>query len=246
MTLKIALCDDDPVYTDSLKKLLWGYAFSHDIDLSIDEYQEGEQLLDAYNNSGMYNVAFMDIEMPKRNGIEIVSDIRSIDRDLITIFVSNYPEYMYDSFSVHPYQFIQKPVTSESLEKTMNDIISDIGAHEDSYVTVTDNSGDKVTISTDAIYYIEAADARNRDLVIHLNGSETETRGTLAQMEKVLPEDMFVRSSRTSLINLSHILLIKNQTVVFDNKLTVSISLRKVRALTELYTRRIVARKRIK
>lgn len=45
MTLKIALCDDDPVYTDSLKKLLWRYAFSHDIDLSIDEYQEGEQLL---------------------------------------------------------------------------------------------------------------------------------------------------------------------------------------------------------
>lgn len=246
MTLKIALCDDDPAYIDSLKNLLLQYSFEHDIDLSIDEYKEGEQLFDIYNNSGMYNVLFMDIEMPKRNGIEIISGIRSIDRNLITVFVSNYPEYMYDSFSVHPYQFIQKPVTAESLEKTMNDIICDITVNENSHITVTDNTGDTITISTDEIYYIEATDARNRDLVIHLNGSEIETRGTLAQMENTLPEDFYVRSTRTTLINLSHVLLIRNQTLVFDNRLTVGVSLRKVRTLTELYTKRIVARKRIK
>lgn len=246
MTLRIALCDDEPAYIDSLNNLLIRYSFDHDIDLSIDAYHDGEQLLNVCEHSRTYNVLFMDIEMPQRNGIEIVSDIRSIDRNLITVFVSNYPEYMYDSFSVHPYQFIQKPVTAESLEKTMNDIIADTSVIEDPFITVTDNYGNMVSISTDEIYYIEATDARNRDLVIYLNGSEIYTRGTLAQFENLLPGDLFVRPSRTTLINLSHILLIKDQTVVFDNKLTVSISQRKVRTLKELYTRRVVARRRIK
>lgn len=246
MTLKIALCDDEPAYNNSLNKLLTRYSFEHDLDLSIDTYTDGRALLNVYKSTGAYNIIFMDIEMPERNGIDIVSDIRSFDRDIITVFVSNYPEYMYDSFSVHPYQFIQKPVTYDSLEKAMNDILSDMTTREDSYITVTDGTGDTITINTNDIYFLEATDSRNRELTIHLNDLDIHIRGTLSQMEKTLPDDMFVRSSRTVLINLSHILLIRNNTVVFDNRLTVGVSIRKVGALTDLYTRRIVARKRIK
>ena len=38
---------------------------------------------------------------------------RNVDHDVKVVFVSNYPEYMQDSFKVHPYHFLQKKVTDK-------------------------------------------------------------------------------------------------------------------------------------
>lgn len=236
MTLKIAICDDEKKYIDVLEKLLIQYTFAHETDFIIDTYIDSNQFLKEYDSPGKYNILFMDIEMPGINGIDVVYKIRKyIDRELVTVFESNYPEYMCESLSVHPYQFIQKPVSYDMLEKVMNDIVSDIGELKASFIKCKDYTGHEFTINTNEIRFIEVTNAKKREISINLREKNINTRGILSQIEKTLPANIFFRISRSSIINLQWIRYIKDRTVVFDNGSTVSASRRNMETLTELY-----------
>ena len=108
MRLNIAICDDDKSFMENLEKMLISYSLQFDIDIHVDKYQNGSALLSAYDSSqsSPYQVLMLDIEMPGENGISIAEKIKHTkDFDVLIVFISNYPEYMLDSFSVHPYHF---------------------------------------------------------------------------------------------------------------------------------------------
>lgn len=246
MNLRIALCDDEPIYLDKLDKFLLQYSFEHGIDFDIDKFFNGASLLKAYTRPGSYNMVFMDIEMPGENGIDVVSALRNrIARNVISIFISNYPEYMYDSFSVHPYQFLQKPATYDTIARLLDDILQDLTINRGPLITVTDNTGTDFTINTDDIYFIEATNSKCRDITIHMTDFDINTRGTLIQMEKILPSGSFFRSTRNTLVNLGRILYIKDYTIIFDNQLTASVSRRNKDALIDQYVDIVLAPQRI-
>lgn len=235
MNLKTAVCDDDKDDISRIEDLLLQYSFKHDIDISFDEYCDGESLIRAYDHPGLYNVLFMDIEMPGTNGISTVSKIRNnIDRNLITVFVSNYPAYMCESLSVHPYQFLQKPIYMAEIEKVMDDIIADTKV-EVPHIMITDSVGDDYMIQPKDIRYIENTNSKARDIIIHLYDSQINAKSTLKNMEEMIDSPDFFRCSRTLLVNLRHIHYIKNQTVFFDNNLSVEVSQRSRNLLKKMY-----------
>ena len=105
MKLNIAICDDENYILTHTTSLIDIYQFQHlDTNLSVDCYTSGEALLKAYTQSRQYHIILLDIEMTGLNGIETARKIRNeIDRNVIIVFISSYPEYMQESFSVHPY-----------------------------------------------------------------------------------------------------------------------------------------------
>jgi len=245
MNLSTAICDDDRKDAEILRDMLLKYSFTHDIDMSFDIFIDGNSLKSRYTSPGIYNIIFMDIEMPGTDGITTISDIRNnIDRNLTTVFVSSYPEYMCESLTVHPYQFLQKPVKPSDIETLMNDIVTDMG-NIGQHISITDNNGDEYTIHVDDICYIETVNSRTRDLAIHLFDDVLNTRGTLKKMEQKIDSDKFIRCSRTLLVNLSHIHYIKNQTVYFDNRLALDVSIRGRKLLRDMYEKIEIAARRI-
>ena len=112
MTLKIAICDDCEKDRKHMMQLLLSYAFVHECDFHIEEFQNGKGLQERYRTRDTFQIIFIDIEMPDESGIDVADRIkRNVDHDVKVVFVSNYPEYMQDSFKVHPYHFLQKQVT---------------------------------------------------------------------------------------------------------------------------------------
>jgi two-component system response regulator LytT len=245
MNLKTAICDDDRNDISRLEEILLQYSFAQDIDISFDEYYDGDSLVKAYDHPGLYNVLFVDIEMPGTNGIKAVSKIRNnIDRNLITVFVSNYPAYMCESLTVHPYQFLQKPLSPPEVENVMSDIIADIAADEPHFV-ITDNSGDDYMVQPKDIRYIESVNSRTRDLSIYLYDSQINTKSTLKNMEEMIDSPDFFRCSRTLLVNLRHIHYIKEQIVYFDNNLSVELSHSNSNLLKKMYIKQEMGNRRI-
>ena len=62
--MHVAVCDDEDIFREYLKKLLLEYSFKTDEEMIITEYSCGEALLDAYSQGGMAeDVIFLDIRM---------------------------------------------------------------------------------------------------------------------------------------------------------------------------------------
>ena len=55
------------------------------------------------------DIAFLDIEMPGINGIELARSLRKINEDISIIFITGHDNYARQAFSIHADGFISKP-----------------------------------------------------------------------------------------------------------------------------------------
>ena len=73
-----------------------------------------------YVKKNHVDAALLDIDMPGLNGIEVAELMCRINPRLNIIFVTGYPAYALQAFSVPVSDFIVKPVSEEALKSTFN------------------------------------------------------------------------------------------------------------------------------
>lgn len=81
-----------------------------------------ENSIDAvlYAQKNPVEVAFLDIEMPAMNGIEVARKLRECRNDILIVFVTAYEDYIQDYNSVNGDYYIIKPYTRETLVNVMD------------------------------------------------------------------------------------------------------------------------------
>lgn len=67
-------------------------------------------------------VVFLDMEMPRSNGLETARSIQTLHPDIIIIYVAAHSSYALQSFEVHPLDYLLKPLQASRFEVTMNHI----------------------------------------------------------------------------------------------------------------------------
>lgn len=86
--IKIALCDDQEQYIDMLMKHVERYGNEVDTEFNITVYNSGRKLIDDIKtDSKMYDIVFLDVEMPEINGLKIAEAIRQMSEDIVLCFV---------------------------------------------------------------------------------------------------------------------------------------------------------------
>ncbi|OPH61335.1 histidine kinase [Paenibacillus ferrarius] len=69
------------------------------------------------------DIVFLDIEMPKINGLELAARMNEISDQTKIIFTTAYKEYALDAFKVYAFDYILKPITPAALEKITNRLL---------------------------------------------------------------------------------------------------------------------------
>lgn len=240
MILKIGICDDDKNELSLLYTCLNTYQMMNNIDFQMASFCNGKALLDTYTKPGTFHVLFLDVEMPGLNGIQTAEIIRGMrDRRVMIVFVSNYPEYMQESFSVHPYYYMQKPVSQEKIIRLMNNIVQDIEDEKILRTLIQDDHSEE-TINLKDVLYIETVDAKHEQLVFHFDSRSIRTKGILAKWEKELAEHNFILCHRGFLVNLIHIHFFDNKELVLSNGTRIPMSRKNEKKLRDLYLNRVV------
>ena len=69
-----------------------------------------------------FDLAFLDIEMPGLNGIQLAKKIKSINPKIKIIFVTAYNNYALDAYRVHACGYITKPVNENKIKVEIDEL----------------------------------------------------------------------------------------------------------------------------
>jgi two-component system LytT family response regulator len=114
MKLRAYLVDDEPPALERLHRLL-GQTNRVEVIGSATEPEEAVEALSA----DPPDVCFLDIEMPRLNGFEVLARLPS---QPIVIFTTAYNQYALQAFAVNSVDYLLKPVDPDSLERALTKI----------------------------------------------------------------------------------------------------------------------------
>lgn len=69
-----------------------------------------------------FDLAFLDIEMPGLNGIQLAKKLKSINPKIRVIFVTAYNNYALDAYRVHASGYITKPVNENKIKVEIDEL----------------------------------------------------------------------------------------------------------------------------
>ncbi len=127
--MRIILCDDDEQILDQLQKYLREYHESaHLAQPEYAVYSNGEALLAPESRASALraDIAFLDVEMPGRNGINIGALLREKNPKIKIFIVTSYLDYLDDAMKFHVFRYLSKPIDKARLFRNFKEALYQI------------------------------------------------------------------------------------------------------------------------
>lgn len=70
----------------------------------------------------VYDIAFLDIEMPNMSGIMLAKELQKINPVINIVFITGHSEYMPNAFELYASDYIMKPITENKLRRTLDNL----------------------------------------------------------------------------------------------------------------------------
>ncbi len=198
MKLKIAIADDSE---SDLNKLISAIEKAAE-GVCIVEYScfsSGDDLLAA---GGSYDAIFLDICMDGTNGIETAEKLRGERHDVPIVFVTSSDEYVWNSFSVHPFDYLLKSYDSERVHKLFTDLLKIIGRAEPELEIMV--ARQKFSVPFSKISYVAS---QNHAVNIAVENTVYQSAATFSSIKDALCADpRFLVCNRGVIVNMDMVL----------------------------------------
>lgn len=156
------------------------------------------------------DLVFMDINMPEINGLDYVKSL--INKPLI-IFITAYPQYALDSYELDAVDYLVKPVRLERLMKAINkaEQFTKFLQPENDINTLESVNADYIFIKADRKYFklffkdIRFIEGLKDYVIIYVDDKKIVTAMNIKTIAAQLPTSVFVRISKSFIVNIHHI-----------------------------------------
>ncbi|OIQ58546.1 transcriptional regulatory protein YpdB [Moorella thermoacetica] len=175
----------------------------------LAEAQDGLAVLDLVIRLRP-DVAFLDIEMPEPNGLEVAREILSLAPETFIVFFTAYRDFAVEAFALNSVDYLLKPFDAFRVRKTMAKVREKLVAREVIKKTgggrldklAIRNKGRIFLINLDEIVFIEKSGKNTT--IIHTARKDFHTSQTIAELEQQLAgHSFFQRVHKSYLINLN-------------------------------------------
>jgi len=112
MTIPTIVVDDELPARNEFKRFL---AAEPDFHL-VGEAQDGDEALEVVKRLKPQAV-FLDIHMPKKDGLEVAGELSGLDRPPLVVFVTAFDQYAIEAFELNALDYILKPFDQERFGK---------------------------------------------------------------------------------------------------------------------------------
>lgn len=208
--MKVLIIDDNSFEALHLGKIL-------------EQFEEISEILFANSfrtalkciNDFKVEAVFTDIDLDGENGIELMKNFPSV---LPKIFVSAHPELAFESFTVQPLHFIQKPVREKDVAVALQRILEKLNRKSilsKKFVFIQSN-GQHIKILLDDIFWIKSAE---NYVELKVRDTKYLVLANLTQFLKQLPENEFLRIQKTIALPVASISNYSSEFVTSSNEL---------------------------
>lgn len=220
MKIRCVIVDDEAPARDELRYLLSHYS---DIEICGEADSAGKAI--SIINQLKPHLVFLDIQMPGRNGFEVIGALTAIDPRPIFVFVTAFDNYAVKAFEESAVDYILKPISEKrlgstiqrvrrqlsetvetSLESRLQSLINHVAtsSHSDTLKISVEKNGRMRLLSPDDIVYCSYNDSR---IYVHTFDATLPIYGitTMDRLEVHLSGSSFFRVHRSVLVNLNFI-----------------------------------------
>ncbi|MGX4601194.1 LytR/AlgR family response regulator transcription factor [Faecalimicrobium sp. JNUCC 81] len=210
--LKIAICDDEKSQLNLLKNILSIHMDLKGLDYKIYEFESGEDLIDSINNEN-YDIIFSDIEMKNLDGIETAKNIRIHNKKSVIIFVTAYPDFVFQGYDVKAFNYILKPYKSEKIGQVLESALEELDYIKDKFYIVELKSGTKKINLNNTIYF--TSDKRKVNAFTLTENIDFYDK--LDALENSLPS-FFVRIHQRYLVNINFVSSVESNSLTINGE----------------------------
>jgi two-component system LytT family response regulator len=216
--IRVAVVEDEPASARLLASLLEAHAGVSVVGV----YGGGREAADRLASQEV-DAIFVDVQIPDFDGFELVHRLAGDDSPEI-VFVTAYDQYALRAFEVAAVDFLLKPFDEERLATTVERLRSRLadrqsGRERDRGVTMPERApatgryprhlpvwlaGEQraVLLNVQEILWIEADGKR---LIAHAASGAFPLPGPLRDLEPTLDPEVFIRISRSAIVNVSYV-----------------------------------------
>ncbi len=207
--IRVIVIDDEKEGRDVILHLLQAFD-----DVSIaGEAADADEGLDLILREKP-NLVFLDIQMPKKKGFDLVQQLSVINLSPAVVFVTAFDQFAIQAIRHAAFDFLTKPVDPDELSQTILRfrLKKEAGSFNERVKILLEqvHPGKKIRFNTrtgflavnpEEILYIRA-DANYSDLYLSETKKEVICMN-IGSVEEMLPAEQFFRTSRSVIINLA-------------------------------------------
>ena len=219
---QIAIVEDDERYQAQLERYIHRYEEESGEQFNIRLFSDGDEIVDNY--AGNYDIIFLDIEMRRLDGMEAARIIRSLDREVILIFITNMAQYAIQGYEVEAMDYVLKPIRYFAFSQEMEKVVKRLSMTNRRVLRIEQDQG-IMLLNLREIGWMES---QGHNIIIHKGEETFQIRQTVKEMEAQLEGSGFARCNSGYLVNLAHVKRVDKDTVyVGDIGLPISRSRKK-------------------
>lgn len=209
MAIRVMLIEDEAGMRLLLKKMIE----RHPEFQVVAECDEIAESVIAFRRQ-QPEVVFLDIGIKGQNGIECARILCDLDPKVKIIFATAHTEYMPEAFELYAFDYLVKPFDVERMDRTLSRIASlmqNTACEPGEKISRPEYRYDKLLVKgKESMSFINIPDIiliqrENNATVIYTEKDSYVTSASMAELEKKLDPEQFMRSHKSYIINLSRI-----------------------------------------
>lgn len=198
--LRVMVVDDEPLARANVVSSLRGDA---EVEL-VGECGVGAEAAPMVR-SLKPDVLFLDVQMPECDGFDVLQQLGA-DAPAATVFVTAYDQYALKAFEAGALDYLLKPFDTarfcKALARAKQAASRARGKPRRLERIAIKGAGQVSFVGVDEIDWIEAADYY---AALHVGPRTHLLRRTLAELDKDLDPEMFVRVHRSTIVNVARV-----------------------------------------
>lgn len=228
--VQIVICDDSSFFVDQLAAQMEAALTQLHTKAKLYTCTRLEGIPDSILSG--CDIAFLDIDFEGKryNGIDIARKIRSVRRDAVIIFVTNYIEYAPEGYEVNAFRYVLKSDIQKKLPLYLPEALAQLRTERETLKIRS--GGDQSHIPLADILYMES---QQHTVIIHTAQKEYRCYHSLTALEGELEVKGFLRIHNSYLVNMAQLTRYSSTEAALSDGTVLRVSARSYAAQKQKY-----------
>lgn len=222
--MKLAIVDDEVYWRDIVLKEIQKYSGD---EFCIEVFSSG---IDFLESEQAFDIVFVDVEMPEKDGFQVLKEYRQKYSESICIILTTHVELSRKGYQVDAFRYIDKECLEE-IKEAMDSALLRLQMYQNITLNII-SMNEKQIRCCDILYF----EVYGHNVLLHKkDGEELKCNESLAKLSERLQEYGFIQPHRSYLVNMTHIKKIEPKAIFLMTNEEIPLSRRKYQELRMVF-----------